>query len=74
MKTLTTLFSKVYFGVKKVLGVKKTESEMSIDEYIESVQNRKQELSNISCTVSKRTKSIVSSNDDFEAAGNLVLA
>lgn len=52
MKTLTTLFSKVYFGVK----------------------NRKQELSNICCTVSKKIKSVVKSDDDFVATGNLVLA
>lgn len=63
MKTLITLF-------RKVLGLIKSESEMSIDEYIESVKNRKQELSNISCRVYNSVKR----NDDFEAAGNLVLA
>ena len=47
---------------------------MSIDEYIESVKNRKQELSNISVRVSKRIKEVVKVKDDFEAAGNLVLA
>ena len=63
MKTLITLF-------RKVLGLRKSESEMTIDEYIESVQNRKQQLSNISCRVYNSVKR----NDDFEAAGNLVLA
>lgn len=74
MKTLTTIFSKVYFGVKRLLGIKKSESEMSVDEYIKSVQKRKQELSKIRCSVSKKVDKIVSRNDDFEAAGNLVLA
>jgi hypothetical protein len=73
MKTLNTLFSKVYFGAKKVLGIKKTEAEMTIDEYIESVQNRKQQLSNIRYTVYTRNVNRYK-NNDLEESGALVLA
>lgn len=73
MKTLKTLFSKVYFGTKKVLGIKKTEAEMTIDEYIESVQNRQQQLSNIKFTVYTRNVNRYK-NNDLEESGALVLA
>ena len=77
MKTLNTLFSKVYFGAKKVLGIKKTEAEMTIDEYIESVQNRKQQLSNIKFTVYpnrvNKAQAKQVSNDDLEESDCLVL-
>lgn len=67
MKTLTTLFSKVFLGTK---NVQKSEADMTVDEYIASVQNRQQQLSNISCRVYNSVKR----NDGLEAAGNLVLA
>lgn len=71
MKTLTQLFSKVFSTTKEV---QKSEDEMSVDEYIASVQNRKQQFSNISCKVSNNTTKRVSQNDDLEASSNLVLA
>lgn len=74
MKTLNTLFSKVYFGAKKVLGIKKTEAEMTIDEYIESVQNRKQQLSNIRFTVYPKRAIREIQKDGLEESDCLVLA
>lgn len=57
--------------IRKVLGCKKTESEMTIDQFILSVQNRRQEFSSLCITVEIEKTNL---NNDLEEAGNLILA
>ena len=72
MKTLITLIAKVFQGKKQVevIEVEMELSEGQLDAWIVSIRQKPQ-LSNISCTAYLNH---VQSNDDLEAAGNLVLA
>lgn len=72
MKNLIRLFSKVFKSNKQdeVVEVEMELSEGQLDAWIVSIRQKPQ-FSNISCTAYLNH---VQSNDDLEAAGNLVLA
>ncbi|MEC4049318.1 hypothetical protein OX284_007735 [Flavobacterium sp. SUN046] len=79
MKAITRLLSKVYFSTKNFLNsivtFKKPESAMTVDEYIESVKNRKQELSSIYFTVEvNNPQDLKDDSEGLEDADCLVLA